>query len=209
MAIPKDRAPELPFGACIPSSIRAICAALTDGTWTERAVILVEGDSDRIALEVLEIRLGRDPVAEGVDIITMGGVTNLGAYLERLATRRGVVVMCDDQESRWVHRAVARAGMMNVCVAVCVADLEDELIRAVGPAEVEHVIEAEGELDSLRVLQQMPAHRGHTTEQQLHRFMGTKSGRKARYARLLVNTLDHARVPEPLMRALAAAFPSL
>jgi hypothetical protein len=33
---------------------------------------------------------------------------------------------------------------------------------------------------------------------QLHRFLGTTSGRKARYAGLLVEHLDLDRVPEPL-----------
>ena len=91
-------------------------------------------------------------------------------------------------------------------IEVCVADLEDELIRAVGPVDVEQVIERAGELASFRTLQQMPAQRDRTVEQQLHRFVGSKSGRKAKYARLLVNALDLAQVPEPLTRALKTAF---
>jgi hypothetical protein len=173
---------------------------------TEGAVIFVEGDSDRIALQTLALRFGRDAVAESVDIVSMDGVTNLGAYLERLAPGRSVVVLCDDRESEHVREATARARTTNVHVEVCVADLEDELIRALGTSRVEQVIEGEGELGSLRALQQMPAHRQRTTEQQLHRFIGTKSGRKARYARLLVDALDLARVPAPLERSLSAAF---
>jgi hypothetical protein len=173
---------------------------------TEGTVILVEGDSDRIALQTLALRFGRDPVAEGVDIVSMDGVTNLGAYLERLGAGRSVVVLCDDRESKHVRDAAVRARMTSMHVEVCVTDLEDELIRALGPAGVEQVIEGEGELDSFRALQQMPAHRARTTEQQLHRFLGTKSGRKARYARLLVDAVDLARVPPPLERALSAAF---
>ena len=38
---------------------------------------------------------------------------------------------------------------------------------------------------------------------QLHRFMGTRSGRKSQYARLLASALDPARVPRPLDRVLA------
>jgi hypothetical protein len=87
-----------------------------------------------------------------------------------------------------------------------VADLEDELIRALGPPLVERVIEAEGELGSFRSLQQMPAHRGRTSEQQLRRFIGTKSGRKAKYARILVDALDLARTPQPLIGVLAFAL---
>jgi hypothetical protein len=81
---------------------------------------------------------------------------------------------------------------------VCVADLEDELIRALGTAAVEHVLDAEGELGSFRTLQKQPAWRGHTTHDQLRRFMGSGSGRKIRYAGRLVAALDLDRVPRPL-----------
>jgi predicted ATP-dependent endonuclease of OLD family len=175
---------------------------------TKRAVILVEGDSDRIALETLATRLGHDLAEEDVDIVPMNGVANLRSHLQQLEANHSVVVVCDDRESPSVRRAVARAEMMNVRIEVCVGDLEDELIRAVGAAEVEQVIEMEGELGSFRALQQMPAHRGHATEEQLRRFVGTKSGRKAKYARLLVNAVDLPRVPAPLNRALLAAFSS-
>ena len=111
-------------------------------------------------------------------------------------------VLCDDQESAGVLRAVAPAGI-DVRVEVCVADLEDELIRALGPAAVEQVIEAEGELSSFRSLQKMPADRESTPERQLHRFLGTKSGRKTKYARLMVDALDLERVPQPLRDVLA------
>jgi hypothetical protein len=86
---------------------------------------------------------------------------------------------------------------------VCVADLEDELIRALGVAPVEQVIEAEGDLPSFRRFQSQPAWRQRTLEAQLRRFMGTKSGRKARYAGLLVDALDLERAPRPLERVLA------
>lgn len=42
-------------------------------------------------------------------------------------------------------------------------------------------------------------------EQQLRRFLGTHSGRKAQYARALVEDLEPARVPRPLERLLADA----
>ena len=165
---------------------------------TQRAVILVEGESDRVALETLAARLRRDLAARGVEIISMSGVGNLGAHLECFAASVSVAVMCDDREAAGVRRAAQRAGVVDLHIEVCVADLEDELIRALGPAAVERVIEAEGELGSFRSLQQMPAHRGHPPEHQLHRFVGTKSGRKIKYAGLLVDALDLARIPQPL-----------
>jgi hypothetical protein len=171
---------------------------------TQRAVILVEGESDRVALETLAARLDHDLAARGVEIISMRGVTNVGGYLERLAADLpGIAAMCDDRESAGVRRAAMRAGVVDLHIEVCVADLEDELIRALGTAAIEQVIEAEGELGSFRSFQQMPAHRQRSPEQQLHRFVGTKSGRKIRYARLLVDALDPVHIPRPLRDVLA------
>ncbi len=81
---------------------------------------------------------------------------------------------------------------------MCEADLEEELIRALGVPAVERVIEAQGELGSFRILQRQPAQRARRVEDQLRRFIGTKSGRKIRYGRLMVEALDLDRVPRPL-----------
>jgi hypothetical protein len=86
---------------------------------------------------------------------------------------------------------------------VCDADLEDELIRSLGAGSVERIIDAQGELGSFRILQKQPAQQGRTIEAQLRRFMGTRSGRKARYAPVLVDALDLDRAPRPLDRVLA------
>jgi hypothetical protein len=86
---------------------------------------------------------------------------------------------------------------------VCVADLEDELIRSLGGAVVEQVIDAQGELGSFRTFQKQPAWRGRTLEEQLRRFLGTHRGRKIESAALLVDALDLTRVPRPLDRVLA------
>jgi hypothetical protein len=86
---------------------------------------------------------------------------------------------------------------------VCFADLEDELIRALGVAAVEQVLEAEGDLRAFRTLQKQPAWHGRSAEQQLRRFMGSGGSRKLRYARLLVDALDASQVPRPLDRLLA------
>jgi hypothetical protein len=86
---------------------------------------------------------------------------------------------------------------------VCIADLEEELIRSLGVAAVEQILDAEGDLGSFRILQRQPAHQGRSTADQLHRFMGTRSGRKSQYARLLVDALDLTQVPRPLDRVLA------
>jgi hypothetical protein len=79
------------------------------------------------------------------------------------------------------------------------------LIRALGAASVEQVLAALGDLGSFRTLQKQPAWRGRPTEEQLRRFMGSGARRKIRYARLLVDSIDLARVPRPLDCVLAHA----
>ncbi len=98
---------------------------------------------------------------------------------------------------------LTRSDMERLGFYVCVADLEDELIRALGAASVELVIDAQGDLGSFRTLQMQPAWRGRAHEEQLRRFMGSGGRRKMRYARLLVDALDLDRVPRPLDRVLA------
>jgi hypothetical protein len=179
------------------------------------AVVLVEGVSDQRALEALALRRGRDLDSEGVWIVPMGGASTIGRFLELFGPQGlGVTVagLCDAGEIGDFQRALERAGlgsgltvaeMESLGFYVCVADLEDELIRALGIVAVERVVEAYGELGSFRTFQRQPAQRGRATDQQLRRFMGTRAGRKIQYARLLVEALDLAQVPRPLDRVLA------
>jgi hypothetical protein len=81
---------------------------------------------------------------------------------------------------------------------VCAADLEEELIRALGVARVEELVRAEGDLRALTTFLRQPAQRGRAPEQQLRRFLGTKKGRKIHYGRVLVEALDPGRTPAPL-----------
>jgi hypothetical protein len=180
-----------------------------------RAVVLVEGISDQRALEALAERRGRKLAAEEVSIVPMGGAQAAGRFLERFGPR-GLDVrlagLCDAAEEGDLRRAVERAGlgsgltraeMERLGFYVCVDDLEDELIRCLGAVAVERVVDAQGELGAFRTLQKQPAWSGRTTEEQLRRFMGSGGRRKIRYARLLVEALDLARVPRPLDRVLA------
>jgi hypothetical protein len=175
-----------------------------------RTVVLVEGISDRHAVEALAERRGRDLDAERVAVVPIGGAQALGRFLDRFGPRglnTRLAGLCDAGEEgdfrRGLERAglgsgLTRAGMEALGFYVCEADLEDELIRALGTAAVERVIDAQGELRSFHTLQKQPAQRERTHEQQLRRFMGSGGGRKIRYARLLVDALDLARVPRPL-----------
>ncbi|HET7532953.1 MAG TPA: TOPRIM nucleotidyl transferase/hydrolase domain-containing protein [Nocardioidaceae bacterium] len=179
-----------------------------------RAVILVEGLSDCRALETLARRHGRDLPSEGVWVVPMGGATNVGRFLERFGPHGldlRLAGLCDAAEQRHFLRGLERAGfgrgltrgdMEDLGFHVCERDLEDELIRALGAPRVVQVVAEAGELRSFLALQNQPAQRGRSVEQQLHRFMGTRSGRKSRYARLLVDALAPAGAPAPLERVL-------
>jgi hypothetical protein len=177
--------------------------------------VLVEGVSDQVALEAVAARRGRDLAAERVAVVPMGGARNIRHFLERFGPRGldlRLAGLCDAGEEGDFRRGLdpaglgsdlGRADMEALGFYVCVNDLEDELIRCVGAAAVEQVIETQGELGSFRTFQRQPAWQGRDRQQQLRRFIGTHSGRKARYARLLVEALDLTSVPRPLDRVLA------
>ncbi len=179
------------------------------------AVVLVERLSDYFALEALAVRCGRDLRRERVAVVPMGGATNIGNFLA-LFGPSGLDVrlagLCDLAEEAFLVGRLERAGIahpvdrpaLESCgFFVCTRDLEDELIRALGTDAVEMIIEDEGELTSLRRLQQMPFHRERNLDEQLHRFLGVRSGRKYRYAPLLTRALDARDIPRPLHDLLA------
>ena len=179
------------------------------------AVVLVEGISDQVAVEALAERRGRNLDAEGVAVVPIGGAQSIARFLKQYGPH-GLDVrlagLCDAAEEGEFRRGLARAGLGSHATRdelerlgfyVCVADLEDELIRALGATAVEEVVEAQGELGSFRTLQKQAAWRGRPTDKQLRRFMGSGGRRKIRYARLLVETLDLTQVPRPLDLVLA------
>lgn len=183
---------------------------------TPRTALLVEGESDRVALHVLADRRGEDLAAAGVVVVAMGGITNLRSHALRDGPRgRGLALagLYDVPEERHVRRGLLAAGLPVTEVGglaglgwhACVTDLEDELLRALGLPAAEAVVEAAGEGPSLRLLTQMPAQRGWSRRDLLRRFLTSQSGRKARYARLFVEALDLDRAPAPLVAVLEDA----
>lgn len=174
--------------------------------------VLVEGESDRLALlaaaRVRGIRLR-------AAVVSLGGITNLRSWLERRDPVVPVLGLYDAAELRYVlgalvaggllpegeadPAAVARAGFFG-----CEQDLEDEVIRAAGPEVVLETLAARGELALFRVFQGQPAQRVRSVEAQLHRFAGTASGRKMRFAADVVAALPAERIPDPLVALLDA-----
>jgi hypothetical protein len=191
---------DVPAMSTVPSSVAS--------------VVFVEGMSDRRALETLAQRRGRDLQAEGVAVLSMGGSKNIRRFMDAYGPQGRdlrLAGLVDAGEEGDVQRALERAGlgaglsrldMEALGFYVCVADLEDELIRALGAATIERILEAQGDLGSFRTFQRQPAQRGRSTEAHLRRFMGTHRGRKIAYAALLVEALDLDRVPRPLDRVL-------
>jgi hypothetical protein len=195
-------------------STEATAVALAK-TADARAVLLVEGVSDQIALETLAVRRGRDLAAEGAVILPIGGAHGITRYLRRFGPEGAGVRLaglCDAAEEGMLRRALAAASVGSPVTRedsrrlgfhVCVEDLEDELIRAAGFALVEDVFDDQGDLRSFRRMQRQPAWRGQAREAQLRRFLGAGSQRKHRYARFLVEAVSLDRIPRPLDAVLA------
>jgi len=181
-----------------------------------RAIMLVEGISDQIAVETLARRRDRDLAAEGIVVLPVGGAHGVARYLRRFGYDRAgarLAGLCDAGEEHIIQRGLAAAGLgmprsredlERLGFFVCVEDLEDELIRAAGPALVTDVFAAHGDLRAFRTIQRQPAWRGKDDSAQLRRFLGAGGQRKLRYARLLTEAISLDRMPRPLTALLTA-----
>jgi len=66
-------------------------------------------------------------------------------------------------------------------------------------------VRAAGEEHRFRTFSDQPAQRDRPLDARLRRFLGTKSGRKIRYGRLLVEALDLDAVPAPLLAVVRSS----
>ena len=147
--------------------------------------------------------------------MSIGGATNIGRAIGSFGPPgNGVALagLCDLAEEGEFRRALEHAGlgrdltreaMEEFGFFVCVADLEEELIRCLGATVVERVIDERGDLGRFRTFQKQPEWRSRPLEAQLRRFLGSGGGRKIRMAAALVDALDLDRVPRPLEGVLA------
>nr|MDT0656410.1 ATP-dependent endonuclease [Micromonospora sp. DSM 115978] len=202
-------------GAPVQATARAL--AKVEGA---AVVVLVEGISDQIAVETAALGRGRDLAAERVVVVPIGGAHAIAGFLTRfgpLLAGMRLAGMCDLREVEIVRRGLVAAGagsprtrsdLEGLGFCVCVDDLEDELIRALGVDRVEALLDSQGDLGSFRSLQSQPAWRGREPDAQLRRFMGSGSRRKSRYARLLVEaSIARDALPPPLDTLLSAVSP--
>ena len=194
--------------------IEATVAALAMAE-SARAVVLVEGISDQIAVETLAKRRGRDLTAERIVVVPMGGAHAIARYLTLFGPDgAGLTVtgICDAGEEKFFRRGLKAAGigspqnrteMERLGFFVCDDDLEDELIRASGRGAIEALLVSQEDFGSFRTLQAQPAWRDESFEAQMRRWLGAGARRKLRYARLLVLSLPLDRIPRPLDAVLA------
>jgi Overcoming lysogenization defect protein-like, TOPRIM domain len=183
-------------------------------------VVLVEGISDQIAIETLAARRTLDLAAERVVVVPAGGAHAMARYLAQFGPAGAglrLAGLCDSGEEELVRRGLARAGigsprsragLERLGFYVCVEDLEDELIRAIGPERVEALADSQGDLGSFRSLQRQPEWRSQPVAAQLRRFLAAGSTRKLRYARLLAGAVGLDRLPRPLDGVLSRSRPS-
>ena len=193
------------------SGVTSSGGACMGTTRTVRTLVLVEGNSDAAAVRALAGLLGCDLDLHHIQIGSADGVTNFAQLLGEFVREYPGAEVCgmyDIADERHVRRALTHAAipvaahesLESAGFFACVADLEEELIRALGAEGVERVLEAQGELISFRRFQAMPQHRGTPVHHQLRRFLGTRATRKIRSAQGLVEVLGLARLPRPLVQ---------
>jgi OLD-like protein len=158
------------------------------------SVVLVEGVTDRIALEAVARRLALD--LDGIEIVPIGGAQ---AVRRAAAEHEGerVVGLCDAGEERYFRRVLGDS------TYICDKDLEDELIRALGPGRVEQVVAAQGELETFRNFQNQVYWRQRPLELQLRRWL-QNGGRQHRYPPFLIEAMEPDKIPRPLVGVLDA-----
>jgi hypothetical protein len=173
-------------------------------------IVLVEGASDRVAIATLAHRLDRDLDSEAVGVVAIAGATNIGRFVDLLGPGGfdvRLAGLCDRAEADAFATALRTTGldvsdridMERHGFFTCEDDLEEELIRALGPQVVLRVMESQRQLRSFRRFQNQPAQRGKTIEAQIWRWLGNH---KIRYAPLLVGALELDSTPSPLQHLL-------
>lgn len=156
------------------------------------SIVLVEGESDAVAIRTLARRLALPEPR----VLPVGGSKGARRAAGELNGHR-LIGLVDAAERRDFERVLKT-------VFVCDPDLEAEFIRALGVEGVEAVISGQGELVSFRRLQSQPFQRAQPIEHQLARFFGGRSGNKVRYAGLLAEAVSLESIPAPLSSLLAS-----
>jgi hypothetical protein len=175
-----------------------------------RTIVLVEGVTDELALTVAARRSGRDLRAEGVSVVPINGAHAIGRFLRRLTAEEPearLAGLYDEGEEEVIRAALEQAGygsdldrsrLEEVGFFACIADLEEELIRAAGESILSWLIELEGDAQPWHTFRKQRAWNGRPVDQQFRRFIRSVSERNSRYIRAIVETIDPSRLPRPL-----------
>ena len=175
-----------------------------------RTIVLVEGVTDELALTLAARRSGRDLKAEGVSIVPTNGAHAISRFLRQLAAEEPgakLAGLYDEGEEEVIRAALERAGyggeldrgqLEGVGFFACSADLEDELIRAAGEADLARLIELEGDAQPWHTFRKQHAWQDRPADRQFRRFIRSVSERNSRYIRAIVETIDLSRLPRPL-----------
>lgn len=175
-----------------------------------RTIVLVEGVTDALALTLAARRLGRDLEAEGVTVVPINGAHAMNRVLQRLSAEEPtarVAGLYDAGEEHVIQSALERAGqgpnldrrgLEEIGFFACSADLEDELIRAAGAANLTRLIERERDVQPWHSFRTQRAWRDRPLEHQFRRFIRSVSDRNSRYIRAIVETMDPQRLPRPI-----------
>jgi hypothetical protein len=191
------------------AAIEATALAL-EKTGDALAVLLVEGISDQIAVETAAAGRGRDLTAERVVVVPIGGAHAIARFVTRFDPGVRLAGLYDVREEAVIRRGLGEpdADLERLGFFACVNDLEDELIRAVGTAEVESLFATQGDLGAFRSMRNQPAWRDRPADAQMRRFLSGGSRRKLRYARLLVElSVERGTLARPLDALLSHVSP--
>jgi hypothetical protein len=168
------------------------------------ARLFVEGRSDVAAVSALarshNVQLTR------VAVVSLEGITNVRRELRAHRDGAPTAVLCDAGETGFVTRTLdADDGLDHppVRLFVCDRDLEDELIRALGPRRAAEVVRLAGIGDSFDRMSRQPQWRDEPLAAQLRRFAGAGAGRKELLAEAWATALLPGAVPAPLADAMA------
>jgi Overcoming lysogenization defect protein-like, TOPRIM domain len=184
-----------------------------------RTIVLVEGVTDELALMLAARRSGRDLRAEGVSIVPINGAHAINRFMRQLAAEEPgakLAGLYDEGEEEVIRAALERAGygpnldrsgLEAAGFFACIADLEEELIRAAGETTLSKLIELLGDAQPWHTFRNQQAWHGRPVEQQFRRFIRSVSERNSRYIRAIVETIDPSRLPRPLRLLLAYVEP--
>src|SRR4029079_18172046 len=95
------------------SATSALPHDLTSDGPDMRSVVVVEGESDQVAIEALAERRGLDLAAAGVRVEGLGGAHRIGTFLQQFVAHRDgprLLCLCDSGEEGVFGKALERAG---------------------------------------------------------------------------------------------------